>query len=149
MTTDNPAVVELIERLRGFAAAMCEYNPRLLSSGYGGFSFGPDDYEHIATTLQSLSERIALLEGENADLVHDLERQMTIANIECNEAEELRRILRDIRLFLPNVAQMLDEMKVERSFRHIDWTDYNQEQRELLTALMRRIDALSNEEQSG
>lgn len=43
----------LIARLRGFAAAMREHNPRLVSSGYGGFSFGPDDYEAIANRLQA------------------------------------------------------------------------------------------------
>lgn len=33
---------------------------------------------------------IERLEAEIADLKHDLERQMTIANIECNEAEEAK-----------------------------------------------------------
>lgn len=45
----------LIARLRGFATAMREHNPQLRSSGYGGYSFGPDDYEHMADRIEALT----------------------------------------------------------------------------------------------
>lgn len=48
----------------------------------------------------------------------------------------------DIRNVLPNLAQLLDEMKVEREQGSgLNWSPYCQEQREALTALMHRIDA--------
>lgn len=53
-------------------------------------------------------------------------------------------LVRDLIPFLGNIAQMLDEMKVERQ-QHpiIEWTAYNQEQRDNLTAFLRRASALS------
>jgi hypothetical protein len=49
-------------------------------------------------------------------------------------------LTRDLIPFLGNVAQMLDEMKVERGR---NWTSYNQQQRETLTEILSRAHALA------
>ncbi len=56
-------------------------------------------------------------------------------------------IIRDLIPLLTNLAQMLDEMKIERG-QHptIEWTTYNQEQREALTAMVRRAQAALEEQ---
>jgi hypothetical protein len=51
-----------------------------------------DSYRRQADRVLAL---IAPVMEENEALKHDLERQMTIANIECNEAERLREALED------------------------------------------------------
>jgi hypothetical protein len=43
------------------------------------------------------ADLLALVMEENEALKHDLEQQMTIANIECNEAERLRTVLGNVR----------------------------------------------------
>ncbi len=53
------------------------------------------------------------LAQENSDLVHDLERQMTIANIECNIAEERRDLLE---IALPYVASMASAQSMVDGF---------------------------------
>lgn len=47
----------------------------------------------LAAEVLSLRETIVGLEAENAALLHDLKRQMTIANVECNEAARLREMV--------------------------------------------------------
>jgi hypothetical protein len=49
-------------------------------------------------------------------------------------------LVRDLIPFLGNIAQMLDEFKVERGDK---WTPYNQEQRDRLTAFLRRAYVLA------
>lgn len=47
----------------------------------------------LAAEVLRLREAISGLETENAALLHDLKRQMTIANVECNEAARLREMV--------------------------------------------------------
>lgn len=53
-------------------------------------------------------------------------------------------LTRDLIPFLNYIASMLDEMKVEREQgQGLAWTTHNQEQREALTAFLRRAHALT------
>jgi hypothetical protein len=61
-----------------------------------------------------------------------------------NNMDSTDALTRDLIPFLGNIAQMLDEMKVERgNHPTIEWTAYNQEQRDILTTFLRRACALS------
>ena len=49
-------------------------------------------------------------------------------------------LVRDVAALLSNVAQMLDEMKIERmNHPTIEWTDWNQQQRDELTRILRLL----------
>jgi hypothetical protein len=59
-------------------------------------------------------------------------------------------LARDLIPFLGNIAQMLDETRVERDAGHgLNWTPWCQEQRDTLTALLRRANTLTKEDNEG
>jgi hypothetical protein len=58
-----------------------------------------------ADTIAELTNRISSLNAENADLKHDLDRYMKIANIECNEAEQAKARLSEMR-DLPRLIEL-------------------------------------------
>jgi hypothetical protein len=69
---------------------------------------------------------------------------MTTDKKDTKIMDSTEALARDLIPFLGNVAQMLDEMKVERNAHPtIMWTAYNQEQRDTLAAFLRRATALT------
>jgi hypothetical protein len=55
-----------------------------------------NDWTRFLPEADAILALIEPLIKDNEELKHDIERQMTIANIECNEAERLREALEAI-----------------------------------------------------
>jgi DNA repair ATPase RecN len=58
-----------------------------------------------SSVIHEAANRISSLNAENADLKHDLDRYMKIANIECNEAEQAKARLSEMR-DLPRLIEL-------------------------------------------
>lgn len=79
---------------------------RLCVDGLGALTEAEKQQMESATgySAKAIAYLFAKALAEIAALKHDLERQTTIANIECNEAETLRRILRVARPYISDKA---------------------------------------------
>jgi hypothetical protein len=103
-------------------AASEEPTNQQLKDAIGRIADVLDDPERIDfdTGVLEVSDLRLLLDAarETNDLRHDLERQMTIANIECNEAEKQElKLLRDIERLVVERGKLVEELVYIRNDR--------------------------------
>jgi hypothetical protein len=107
-----------VSTLTGFDPSRVERVARAIAAGKRDPRTPPEEIDRVWTAYcgqarAALAADDSELAKENADLIHDLERQMTIANIECNRAEDYRDLLETA---LPYVESMASAQSMADGF---------------------------------
>jgi hypothetical protein len=159
-TSPNTPAQELIERAKALALAG-DFSPDDLGGDIGTMTLRNPDGPELLSIIETLA---GLLEANSIELERYREALEYYAREIGDHGKRARNALgtpitdprdaeiegeltmdstdaltRDLIPFFSNIAQMLDEMKIERGDK---WTGYNQEQREALTVFLRRAHAL-------